>query len=157
MSMCASAPLGAGGVGSIPSNSDAQNVPSFRRWRFEMKLSPLRARPCGAMSASRGQRLPLQRLRHFVDPKLHVVPCVLDGVEPTRGHQLELRHEEAHQGVREAGPLLMPRPLLSIAGVPFQRSVARLTREKRAPVFMILGLRHVRIRLLHGRRGVQLV
>ena len=34
------APLGAGGVGSIPANSDAQNVPSFRRWRFEMKLSP---------------------------------------------------------------------------------------------------------------------
>jgi hypothetical protein len=34
------APLGAGGVGSIPSNSDAQNVPSFRRWRFEMKLGP---------------------------------------------------------------------------------------------------------------------
>jgi hypothetical protein len=32
--------LGAGGVGSIPANSDAQNVPSFCRWRFEMKLSP---------------------------------------------------------------------------------------------------------------------
>jgi hypothetical protein len=31
---------GAGGVGSIPANSDAQNVPSFRRWRFELKLSP---------------------------------------------------------------------------------------------------------------------
>ncbi len=31
---------GAGGVGSIPANPDAQNVPSFRRWRFEMKLSP---------------------------------------------------------------------------------------------------------------------
>ena len=30
----------AGGVGSIPANADAQNVPSFRRWRFEMKLSP---------------------------------------------------------------------------------------------------------------------
>ncbi len=29
------------GMGSIPANSDAQNVPSFRRWRFEMKLSPL--------------------------------------------------------------------------------------------------------------------
>ena len=28
------------GVGSIPANSDAQHVPSFRRWRFEMKLSP---------------------------------------------------------------------------------------------------------------------
>jgi hypothetical protein len=28
------------GVGSIPANSDAQNVPSFRRWRFEMKHSP---------------------------------------------------------------------------------------------------------------------
>jgi hypothetical protein len=27
-------------VGSIPANCDAQNVPSFRRWRFEMKLSP---------------------------------------------------------------------------------------------------------------------
>jgi hypothetical protein len=27
-------------VGSIPANPDAQNVPSFRRWRFEMKLSP---------------------------------------------------------------------------------------------------------------------
>jgi hypothetical protein len=33
-------PLGAGGEGSIPANSDTQNVPSFRRWRFEMKLSP---------------------------------------------------------------------------------------------------------------------
>jgi hypothetical protein len=32
--------LGAGGVGSIPANSDAQNVPSFCRWRFETKLSP---------------------------------------------------------------------------------------------------------------------
>ncbi len=31
---------GANGVGSIPANSDAQYVPSFRRWRFEMKLSP---------------------------------------------------------------------------------------------------------------------
>ena len=30
----------AGGVGSIPANSDAQNVPCFRRWRFEIKLSP---------------------------------------------------------------------------------------------------------------------
>jgi hypothetical protein len=29
------------GVGSIPANSDAQKVPSFRLWRFEMKLSPL--------------------------------------------------------------------------------------------------------------------
>jgi hypothetical protein len=29
---------GAGGVGSI--NSDAQNVPSFRRWGFKMKVSP---------------------------------------------------------------------------------------------------------------------
>jgi hypothetical protein len=28
------------GVGSILANPDAQNVPSFRRWRFEMKLSP---------------------------------------------------------------------------------------------------------------------
>jgi hypothetical protein len=27
-------------VGSIPANPDAQIVPSFRRWRFEMKLSP---------------------------------------------------------------------------------------------------------------------
>jgi hypothetical protein len=35
------APLGAGGVGSIPANSDALNVPSYRRWLFEMKLSPL--------------------------------------------------------------------------------------------------------------------
>jgi hypothetical protein len=34
------APLGAGGVGSIPANSDAQRVPSFRRWRYVMKLSP---------------------------------------------------------------------------------------------------------------------
>jgi hypothetical protein len=25
-------------VGSIPANPDAQNVPSFRRWRYEMKL-----------------------------------------------------------------------------------------------------------------------
>ncbi len=33
-------PLGAGGVGSIHANSDAQNVPSFRRWQFVMKLSP---------------------------------------------------------------------------------------------------------------------
>jgi hypothetical protein len=31
---------GAGGVGSIPANPDAQDVPSFRRWRVEMKLSP---------------------------------------------------------------------------------------------------------------------
>ena len=29
----------AGCVGSIPANSDAQNVPSFRHWRFEMKLT----------------------------------------------------------------------------------------------------------------------
>jgi hypothetical protein len=31
---------GAAGVRSIPANSDAQNVPSFRRWLFKMKLSP---------------------------------------------------------------------------------------------------------------------
>ena len=37
------APLGAGGVGSIPANPDAQNVPSFRSRRFEMKLSPFLA------------------------------------------------------------------------------------------------------------------
>jgi hypothetical protein len=34
------APLGRAGVGSIPANPDAQNVPSIRRWRFEMKFSP---------------------------------------------------------------------------------------------------------------------
>ncbi len=34
------APLGAGGVGSIPANSETHHVPSFCRWRFEMKLSP---------------------------------------------------------------------------------------------------------------------
>jgi hypothetical protein len=34
------APLGRAGVGSIPAIPDALNVPSFRRWRFEMKLSP---------------------------------------------------------------------------------------------------------------------
>ena len=34
------APLGRAGVGSIPANPDARSVPSFRRWRFEMKLSP---------------------------------------------------------------------------------------------------------------------
>jgi hypothetical protein len=33
-------PSGAGGVSSILATSDAQNVHSFRRWRFEMKLSP---------------------------------------------------------------------------------------------------------------------
>jgi hypothetical protein len=32
--------MGRAGVGSIPANPDARNVPSFRRWRFEMKLSP---------------------------------------------------------------------------------------------------------------------
>ncbi len=32
--------FGAGGMGSIPANSDARNVPSFRRWRFEMKICP---------------------------------------------------------------------------------------------------------------------
>ncbi len=32
---------GAGGVGSIPINSDVQNVPFFCRWRYEMKLSSL--------------------------------------------------------------------------------------------------------------------
>ena len=31
---------GAGDVGSIPANFDARYLPSFRRWRFEMKLSP---------------------------------------------------------------------------------------------------------------------
>ncbi len=36
-SLCSS---GASGVGSIPTNSDAQNVPSFRRRRLEMMLSP---------------------------------------------------------------------------------------------------------------------
>ncbi len=35
------APPERAGVGSIPANPNAQNVPSFRRWRFEMKLSPL--------------------------------------------------------------------------------------------------------------------
>ncbi len=28
-------------MGLIPANPEAQNVPSFRRWRFEMKLSPM--------------------------------------------------------------------------------------------------------------------
>ncbi len=30
------------GVGSIPANPDARNVPSFRRWRLEMKLNPFK-------------------------------------------------------------------------------------------------------------------
>ncbi len=34
------APPERAGVGSIPANPDAPNVPSFRRWRFEMKLGP---------------------------------------------------------------------------------------------------------------------
>ena len=34
------APLGRAGVGSIPANPDARSLFSFRRWRFEMKLSP---------------------------------------------------------------------------------------------------------------------
>ena len=34
------------GVGSIPANSDALNVPSYRRWRFEMKLSPFNPSIC---------------------------------------------------------------------------------------------------------------
>jgi hypothetical protein len=34
------APMGRAGVVSIPANPDARNVPSFRRWRFEMKISP---------------------------------------------------------------------------------------------------------------------
>ena len=44
------APLGRAGVGSIPANPDARSVPSFRRWRFEMKLSPFfvsAIRTCG--------------------------------------------------------------------------------------------------------------
>ncbi len=46
------APLGAGGVGSIPANSDTQNVPSFRLWRFEMKLSPFAAATAAAAAAA---------------------------------------------------------------------------------------------------------
>ncbi len=42
------APLGRAGVGSIPANPDAQHVPSFRRWRFEMKLSPFMSIMFGA-------------------------------------------------------------------------------------------------------------
>ena len=38
------APLRAGGVGSIPANPNALNVPSFSRRRFEMKLSPFLCR-----------------------------------------------------------------------------------------------------------------
>ncbi len=38
------APLEAGGVGSIPANSDAQHVPSFSHWGFEIELSPYQ--PC---------------------------------------------------------------------------------------------------------------
>ena len=33
------APLEAGGVGSNPANSDAQHVPSLRRWRFEVPFA----------------------------------------------------------------------------------------------------------------------
>ncbi len=49
-----SALSGADGVGSIPANSDAQNVPTFRRWRFEMKLSPffLPTRPLSLLTHS---------------------------------------------------------------------------------------------------------
>ncbi len=42
------------GVGSIPTNFDAQHVLSFRRWRFEMKLSPFTPEPC---AQRRNQRL----------------------------------------------------------------------------------------------------
>jgi hypothetical protein len=38
-------------VGSIPANPDAQNVPSFRRWRFEMKLIPFNAAAAAAAAA----------------------------------------------------------------------------------------------------------
>ncbi len=47
------APPGRAGVGSIPANPDAQNVPSFRRWRFEMKLSPFLSAFCYATGLHR--------------------------------------------------------------------------------------------------------
>ncbi len=51
------APLGRAGVGSIPAIPDALNVPSFRRWRFEMKLSPLFFSPHPLLSLPRlGER-----------------------------------------------------------------------------------------------------
>ncbi len=49
------------GVGSIPANSDAQNVLSFRRWRFEMKLSPF--------------FLWVRRARHRHDCRSHPSTC----------------------------------------------------------------------------------
>jgi hypothetical protein len=58
------APLGRAGVGSIPANPDAQNVPSFRRWRFEMKLSPFF---CFLRSSAFGVRQPY--------PHAHVHDC----------------------------------------------------------------------------------
>ena len=52
------APLGAGGVGSIPANPDAQNVPSFRRRRFEMKLSPFLDLKLNRFQAIKDMKIP---------------------------------------------------------------------------------------------------
>ncbi len=49
-------------VGSIPANSDAQYVPSFLRWRFDMKLSPL----CQVLSIGNTENTPSQALSILV-------------------------------------------------------------------------------------------
>ncbi len=52
----------AGNVGSIPANSDAQYVPSFLRWRFDIKLSPL----CMVLSIGNMENTPSQALSILV-------------------------------------------------------------------------------------------
>jgi hypothetical protein len=72
---------GAGGVGSIPANSDAQNVPSFRRWRFEMKLSPFcmfqsSARACKGTHTRTDTRTSIETSEFAPDPACEIVSCI---------------------------------------------------------------------------------
>ncbi len=72
------APLGAGGVGSIPANPDAQDAPSFRRRRFETRLSP------------------------FI---IHIIVSELQVVRPVNGVKVERERERDERRRRRRGEI----------------------------------------------------
>jgi hypothetical protein len=69
------------GVGSIPANSDAQNVPCFRRWRFEMKLCPFLKSSVVTEIRGKHSQLITSRATVTTRKQLRFRPCLADQLQ----------------------------------------------------------------------------
>ncbi len=130
------APLGAGGVGSIPANSDAQNVPSFRRWRFEMKLSPCdwASEPYSNIALGRANRGRARQLRAHPPCNCTAVRSAVRGhvfvgpwhgnLDPSGGHRRRADSEVMDGGGAKTSAV--ENSLSRGAGSPFENLGPRL-------------------------------